>query len=129
MMHPRNTAHRLSSMSWFELSTSTARDNEDLSGLQPSAGDQPEFSELPNAQQTLLASPTSPPRTAKHGRPEKRCSFAISRPVVLILLCLLLPSAVLLALIMYYRVESGRSLFANAEKAMNKHTVYVNISA
>src|SRR5271154_4407000 len=99
MMHPRNRAHRLSSISWFELGTSnpyTAHDDEDLSGLQLSAGDQPEFWELPKAQQTLLATSISPHRTAKHDRPEKRCSFAISRPFVLILLCLLVPSAVLL---------------------------------
>jgi hypothetical protein len=115
MMHPRNAGQRPSSFSWLALATFnsyTARDDEDLSGLQTSAGDL-----------------TSPHRTAKHGRPKKRCSFAISQPFALIMLCLLLPSAALLGLIMYYRVGSDRCLFTNTENAMNKNMLYVNMSA
>jgi hypothetical protein len=50
-------------------------------------------------------------------------------PLTLILSCLLLPSAVLLALTMYYRVDAGKSLFETSEDVTNMHMVYVDLSA
>jgi hypothetical protein len=131
-MHPRNTIQRLSPISWSDSPASNpynATDDEELSELRTFAGNSPEFWELPKAQQGLSTDSRSVHRIAKHGRPENICSFAISKPFLLLQLCLLLPNVVLLALIICYRVGSSRSLFVNTENAINKHTVYVNISA
>ena len=132
MMRPSNTFQPLSSNSSRELTASNSyatRDEESLSEHQTSAGDRPEFWEPPQAQQMLLNYPDSPHRTVRHGRSAKRCSFDILQPFILLQLCLLLPSVGLLASVMYYRVGSSRSLITNTESAMNKHMVYVNLSA
>jgi hypothetical protein len=131
-MRPSNTSQPPSSNSRWELDAAnsyTARDAESLSEYQTSTRDRPEFWELPQTQQTLLSYPDSPHRTAKHGGAGRRCSVDISQPFILLQLCLLSPSAVLLTLVLYYRVGSGRSLFAEAENATDKHVVYVNLSS
>ena len=45
------------------------------------------------------------------------------------LLCLLLPSSALLALIMYYKVNTGKSLLEISENVTNVHALYVDLSA
>jgi hypothetical protein len=63
-------------------------------------------------------------RPTKHG-----AFFTIFQPLLMIILCLLLPSAILLALTMYYKVNSGNSLFATSKSETNNHILYVDFSA
>src|SRR5947209_3889907 len=125
------TARRLSNINSTPSYSHVPNDEEDLPALPTFPEDRLEFPATSSAQQTVLNSSTSLDSSTsthvavEHGGCFKRCSRTILMPLTLILSCLLLPSAVLLALTMYYRVDAGKSLFETSEDVTNMHMVYV----
>ena len=104
-------------------------DEEDVSALPIFPQDRMKFYVTSNAHQMLLGSSTSTHAAVEYEPGAKRGSHNILLPLSLILSGLLLPSAVLLALVTCYKVDAGKSLFKIFERVPDMQKVNINFSA